>query len=143
MAESFLHRRRLWHEIPVAEVPPPRQEYNVQRRGARVRARTGAAAKLQFWDVILCDISRSGVLLEHSQRVQVGELYRLGFEADGLDRKVTARAVRSFVSHCVPVPGGEQQIVFRTGMEFTDVTEDTAKWISAYIDRQRASDSGP
>jgi hypothetical protein len=33
--------------------------------------------------------------------------------------------------------------VFRTGMEFTDVTEDTAKRISAYIDRQRAPDSGP
>jgi hypothetical protein len=143
MNESFFHGTRPLPEIPVTEVPPPRQEYNVQRRGARVRVRPGAAAKLQFWDVTLRNISRSGVLLEHSQRVQVGELYRLAFQVDGLHLKVTAWAVRSFVSHFVPVPGGEQQIVFRTGMEFTDVTEDTAKRISAYIDRQRASDYGP
>jgi hypothetical protein len=126
-------------ETPVTEVPPPRQEYNIQRRGARVRLRKRVAARLQFWDVTLLDISRSGVLLAHTDRVRVGELYRLAFQVEGLYFKVVVRTVRSFVSHFVPVAGGEQQIVYRTGMEFTALTDETAQRISASVHRLRAS----
>jgi len=126
-------------ETPVTEVPPPRQEYNIQRRGARVHLRKRVAARLQFWDVTLLDISRSGVLLAHTDRVRVGELYRLAFQVEGLYFKVVVRTVRSFVSHFVPVAGGEQQIVYRTGMEFTALTDETAQRISASVHRLRAS----
>jgi hypothetical protein len=51
----------------------------------------------------LCDISRSGILLEYAQRVQVGDVYRVAFQVDGLHLKVTARAVRSSVTCQSPV----------------------------------------
>jgi c-di-GMP-binding flagellar brake protein YcgR len=143
MNEPFLRRTPPVPELPVDEVPSPRQEYNIQRRGARVQLQAGTAAKLQFWDVTLRDISRSGILVEHTQRVQVGDMYRVAFQVDGLHLKVTARAVRSSVSHFVPIAGGERQLVYHTGMEFIDVTDETAKRISAYINRQRTSDVGP
>jgi len=128
---------------PVTEVPPPRQEYNIQRRGARVRIRGGASAKLQFWDVTLLDISRSGVLLAHTDRVRVGELYLLALQVEGRPLTVMARAVRSFVSHFIPVAGDERRIVYHTGMEFSALTDETAERISAYIHRLRAPGLAP
>lgn len=143
MRKPILHIAHTAFGAPTDEIPPPRQQYKIQRRGARVRVRAGTPAKLHFWDVTLRNISRSGILLEHHHRVRVGELYRLSFQVDGLHLKVMARAVRSFVSHFITVAGGEQQIVYHTGMEFTALTDDTVALVSAYIDHLRAADLAP
>ncbi|MFI5340587.1 MAG: PilZ domain-containing protein [Candidatus Methylomirabilales bacterium] len=140
MDEKTLHITRTALGTPPVEIPPPHQEYNIQRRGARVRLRTGTAAKLHLWDVTLIDLSFSGVLIEHTHRVQVGDPYYLSFQVDGLHTKARALAVRSFVSHRISMAGGERQIVYRTGMEFADLTADTTKRISAYLDRMRTSE---
>jgi hypothetical protein len=125
---------------PTVEVPPPRTEQNIRRRGARVRLRAGAPARLQFWDVTLLDLSRSGALIEHTQRIQVGDVYRLVFQLEGLDLTVKARVARSFASHYAPVAGGERQLVYRTGVEFTEVTGETTARISAYLGQVRTSE---
>ena len=140
MDEKILHITRTTLGTPALEIPPPAQEYNIQRRGARVPVRQGAAAKLHLWDVTLIDLSLSGTLIEHTVRVRVGDSYHLSFQVDGLHVRVKARAVRSFASHRVPVAGGERQIVYRTGLEFADVTADTAKSVSAYLDRLHATE---
>jgi len=140
MDEKILHITRTTLGTPAVEIPPPAQQYNIQRRGARVRLRNGAAAKLHLWDVTLIDLSRSGTLIEHTHRVRVGDSYHLSFQVDGLHVRVKARAVRSFASHRVPVAEGERQIVYRTGMEFADLTADTANSISAYLNRLHASE---
>jgi hypothetical protein len=44
------------------------------------------------------------------------------------------------VSHRVPVASGERQLVFRTGMEFADLTPDIAELISAHLNRLRISE---
>ena len=75
--------------------------------------------------------------------VRVGELYWLLFQVDGLHLKVTARAVHPLISHFITVAGGEQQIVYHTGMEFTALTDDTVALVSAYIDHLRAADLAP
>jgi hypothetical protein len=140
MDEKTLHITRTALEPPAVEIPPPHQEYNIQRRGARARLRTGTAAKLHLWDVTVIDLSLSGALIEHTHRARMRDLYYLSFQADGLHLRIQARAVRSFVSHRVPVAGGERQLVYRTGIEFADLTADTTKRISAYLDRLRTSE---
>ena len=140
MDEKILHITRTALGVPPFEIPSPQQGYNIQRRGSRVRLRAGAKARLHLGDVTLIDLSLSGTLVEHTQRVRVGDLYSLSFQVQGLHIKVRARAVRSFASHRVRVAGGERQLVYRTGMEFSDLSEDTAKLISAYLDRLHASE---
>jgi len=121
------------------EVASPRQEYNIQRQGARVRLRSGITGTLHLSDVTLLNISRSGVLLEHFHQVRVGELYQLAFPAHGRRIAVSTRAVRSCVSRFAPLAGGEKQTVYHTGLEFTGLTEDMVKLISGYIERLRSS----
>ncbi len=140
MDEKILQSALTTLEASAVEIPPPHQEYNIQRRGARVRLGTGTAARLHFWDVTVIDLSLSGALIELTHRARVGDLYYLSFQADGLRLRIKARAVRSFVSHRVPVDGGERQLVYRTGIEFVDLTADTTKRISAYLDRLRTSE---
>jgi len=116
MNEKVIHISRSALGVPPVEIPSPPQQYNIQRRGARVRLGGGRTARLHLWDVMLIDLSISGVLIEHTHRVRVGDLYSLSFQIEGLHVKARARAVRSFVSHRTPVAGGERQLVFRTGM---------------------------
>jgi hypothetical protein len=140
MDKSTLHITRTTLKAPGLDVPLPRQVFNIQRRGARVRLRAGAIARLHIWDVTLVDLSRSGVLVEHIHRVRVNEVYQLSFQLDGLQIKAKAQTVRSFVSHRGPGAGADRQLLYRTGMEFVDLSPDTIRHISAYLDRLRASD---
>jgi hypothetical protein len=140
MEKSTLHITRTTLKTPALETPSPRQQYNIQRRGARVRMRAGATARLHIWDVILVDLSRSGALVEHIHRVQVGEVYHLSFQIEGLQVKAKAQAVRSFASHRAPGTGAERQLLYRTGMEFVDLTAHAAELISAHLNRLRTSE---
>ena len=139
MGDSLLHATHIVWKRPVRKIAP-RYGYNIQRQGARVCLRSGALATLQFWEVTLLNLSRSGVLLEHFHQVRVGGQYQLTFPVE--DRRITviARVARSSVSHFTEVDGGEKRTVYRTGLEFTRLTENMAQQISGFIDRLRAAD---
>ena len=142
MNESILHATSIALEEPVAEIPSPPQQYNVQRRGSRVRVPRKTTARLQIWDVTLVNLSISGALVEHTHRVRVGEPSLLTLNIEGVEVKVKVRIVRSFVSHFVPITLEEQQLFYRTGVQFVDIADDATKLISGYLDRLRASTSG-
>ncbi|HSB81024.1 MAG TPA: response regulator [Candidatus Methylomirabilis sp.] len=114
--------------------PPPRDISNERRRAARVRMREQAMAQLQFRDVTLVDLSLAGALIEHTEPVRPGEIYRLSFVVGGKQVQVLARAIRVYASHRVTVAGGERQVVYRTGMEFVGVKKDAADLISTHVD---------
>ncbi len=124
------------------EIPPPRQEYKIQRRGIRVRLRAGTPAKLRFWDAALRNISRSGVLLEHHTGAGRGTVLALVSGRRPPPQGDGSRGPPSHqpLHHC---GRGEQQIVYHTGMEFTALTDDTVALVSAYIDHLRAADLAP
>ncbi len=126
-------------EEPVGEIPSPPQQYNVQRRGSRVRVPRNTTARLQIWDVTLVNLSISGALIEHTQRVRVGEPSLLTFNIEGVEARVKVRVVRSFVSHFVPLNREEQQLFYRTGVEFVDIPDETTKRIALYLDHLRSS----
>jgi hypothetical protein len=92
--------------------------------------------QVQFWDAHLVDISLSGVLVEHTERVRPGEVYHLTFLAGTRKVQVLALAIRSFVSRLVHRAEGEGRILYRTGMEFVggvngvaDLASRSIEWI--------------
>ncbi len=119
----------------LSKLPPPKEISNERRRSARVRMRAAAPAQLHLMDVSLIDLSLSGALVEHTDPVRPGEIYRLSFPIDGQEVHVLARAVRAFASHRVTVAGGERQVVYRTGMEFVGVDKAASDVIAAYVGR--------
>lgn len=92
-------------------------------------------AQLHFREVYLLDISLSGALVEHSEPVNLGEIYRLSFPVEGKEVQVLARAIRAFATHRVTMEGGERRVVYRTGMEFVGLEEGVSKLISDYVER--------
>jgi len=125
-------------DVPRAEVSLAiPQYYTIQRRGARVRLRELVPVQVQFWDAHLVDISRSGALVEHTDRVRPGEVYRLTFPGEIRKVQVLVRAVRSFVSQLVHITHGEGQVVYRSGVEFVDGENGVADLVSGSTERMR------
>lgn len=115
--------------------PPPPEPGSERRRTPRIRMEQGSPAQLQLKEVYLLDVSLSGALVEHSEPVNPGEIYRLTFPVEGKEVQVLARAVRAFASHRITTAGGERRIVYGTGMEFVGVEKGASELISACMDR--------
>jgi len=115
--------------------PPPDPRFD-RRRAPRVRMQEGSPAQLQFNEVCLLDISLAGALVEHSEPVSPGEIYRLSFLAEGKEVRVLVRAVRVFASHRVTIAGGERRIKYRSGMEFVGLEKGASDLIAAIVERQ-------
>jgi len=128
--------------VAARPIPPP-DPGKERRRGPRARAKEETPAQLQLKNVTLLDLSLSGALVEHSEPVSPGEIYRLSFLVEGKEVQVLARAIRAFARHRVVVAGGRRQIVYQTGMEFVGVEKGAAELISAYVDHLlKQGDSG-
>ena len=127
---------RVLHKGVVARMPVPIIERGADRRkSVRVRTDRHYPAQLQLMDVILIDISLAGALVEHTDPVRPGEIYRLTFKVNGRQVQVLARAIRVFASHRVASADGERRVVYRTGMEFVGVEKEAADLISGYVKR--------
>jgi DNA-binding response OmpR family regulator len=114
--------------------PPPRDIESERRRATRVRLRERAEAQLQLRDVTLVDLSLSGALVEHTESVRPGEIYRLAILVNDQKVQILARAMRVFASHRVTMAGGERQVVYRTGMEFVGLKKEVADLIATHIE---------
>jgi DNA-binding response OmpR family regulator len=115
--------------------PPPPEPGSERRRAPRVRMEENSPAQLQLKEVYLLDISLAGALVEHTEPVNPGEIYRLCFPVGEKEVQVLARAIRAFASHRVTLAGGERRIVYRTGMEFVGIEKGVSELIAAYMDR--------
>jgi DNA-binding response OmpR family regulator len=114
--------------------PPPLEPGSDRRRAPRARIEEGSPAQLQLKEVSLLDISLSGALVEHSEPVNPGEIYRLSFLVEGKEVQVLARAIRAFASHRVMVSGGGRRVMYRTGMEFVGIEKGASELIAAYVE---------
>ena len=120
--------------VAARPIPPPDPDKE-RRRGARARTKEKMPAQLQLKNVTLLDLSLSGALVEHTESVSPGEIYRLSFPIEGKEVEVLARAIRAFARHRVTVAGGQRRIVYQTGMEFVGVEKGATELISAYVNR--------
>jgi hypothetical protein len=122
-------------KLRVANLSPSRQIAGDRRRARRVRMQEGSPAQFHSMDATLIDISSSGALVEHTEPVGLGAIYRLSFPAEGFQVQVLTRVIRAFIGHRAPTPVGTPQIVCRTGVEFVEIANGTAERLFAYIDR--------
>jgi hypothetical protein len=133
--ERLLNTNRSVARVPTAETPQPAAGVAKERRRAlRARFPEPCPAQLQMRDAVLVNISRLGVLAEHANPAWPGQLYHLSFTLQGTPVRLLARAIHAFASNRLTGGEGEGQIVFRTGLEFVAVEDDTRDCISAYVD---------
>jgi len=146
-AEMDLEERLLYVEqnpvtAAVALHPPRAGTVTERRRSVRAPFPTPCPAQLQMREASLVNISRLGVLAEHANPAWPGQVYHLAFVLQGTPVRLLARAVHAFASN--RLAGGEEEIVFRTGLEFVAIEKDTGDFLSAYVDglRQEARADG-
>lgn len=136
--EKILYANRTLSKVPTAKASKPPANFGQDRRRAvRARFPEPCAAQLQMRDATLVNISRFGVLAEHEKPAWPGQVYHLSFTVQGTQVRLMARAVHAFASNRHTAPGGEGQVVFRTGLEFVAVERDAGDFLSAYVDGLR------
>jgi hypothetical protein len=90
-----------------------------------------------IYEASLINISVSGALVEHSDLVRPGTLSTLTFIIQGQKVTLRCRVARSVVHRTEFRAEGEREIIFRTGLEFVDASEDSLRLIGQYIDSLR------
>ena len=93
-------------------------------------------------DASLVDISFGGVLIEHSQVVRPGTTSSLDLDLEGRRLRLRCRVIRSVVNRIELQPDGEQALIYHTGLEFLDLSEETRQVISDYIQSITENGSG-
>ncbi len=81
----------------------------------------------------LINISLGGVLIEHSQVVRPGTISSLDLDLQGKRVNFRCRVVRSVVNRAEVQPDGERAMIYHTGLEFFDLSEETRQVICDYI----------
>ena len=64
-------------------------------------------------------------------------MYCLSFPVQGVQVRLLARAMHVTASKRAIVPRSEEQVLFRTGLQFVGLESSTAELISAYVERLR------
>lgn len=82
----------------------------------------------------LLDISHGGALIEHANLIRPGTISSLTLSAPKQEISLRCRVVRSLVYRRAVWPTGEQDHVYRTGLEFLGLSEDSQQLIDEYIE---------
>lgn len=85
----------------------------------------------------LLNLSEGGVLMEHSHPVRPGTVLLLTLSVPGDQITLRCRVVRSSEHRYEVWPTGERQHVYRTGLEFLEIPEDSRVLLDKYIDLLR------
>lgn len=108
---------------------------NPERRRARRfrlvgRPPCGVHAAL---DAVLLDVSTCGVLVEHTHPLRPNMLYTLAIPDGQRTILIVARVVRTFINHITDRSQGPRQLIFHTGFEFVEVSEEARAALEALI----------
>ena len=110
------------------------QEYRHTRKHPRFAVEGKIKGRITgLHDASLVNISLGGVLIEHLQVVRPGTVSLLDISFQGKRVSVTCRVVRSLVDRVAREPDGQRALVYHTGLEFIDASEEIRQVISDYI----------
>ena len=105
-----------------------------RRRYLRWRVGEGLTGRIASKnEVSILDISLGGALIEHSNLVRPGTLSFLTLLLRGREVSLRYRVVRSGIYRYETWPTGEQEHLYRTGVEFLAVSEDSRRVLDKYI----------
>lgn len=105
-----------------------------RRRHLRWRVGEGLTGRIASKnEASILDISLGGALVEHSNLVRPGTLSFLTLLLRGQEVNLRCRVVRSAIYRFKTWPTGEQEHLYRTGVEFLALSEDSRRVIDKYI----------
>ncbi len=106
-----------------------------RRRSIRWAVEERTAGQITaIYEASLINISVDGALIEHLDLVRPGTLSVLTFVVRGQEVSLRCRVVRSAVHRTEVWTEGERELIFRTGLEFLDMSEDSLRLIDEYIE---------
>lgn len=120
----------------------PSEEERERRLAPRVTV--GGRVLSTLWPAVeatLLNLSSTGACLEHQPLtfLRPGSLCELLIRAEPQELRLRARAVWSMVSRQVKQPEGTTELLYRTGLEFLDLTMEQQEQLAALL---RASQGG-
>jgi hypothetical protein len=143
---------------PVAvEVPPeietlltPEQEAELRDHKSATRRQyarffVGGKAKgrvTAIYDAVVLNLSIGGSLIEHAHLVRPGTISSLDLDLFGKRLRVKCRVARSVVHGSNVLPTGERELIYRTGLEFLELSEGTRHMIGRYIQSMMKEERG-
>jgi len=95
----------------------------------------------RFSDIFLVavvDISLAGTLIEHVSELEPGVVSLLNLAFPGHESAQKCRVVRSDVHRVEILPIGTQDLVYRTGLEFLQASEEFRGLLNGYIEFLKA-----
>lgn len=110
------------------------EEFQKQRKAPRVqvygRVLGHVSARIE---AKLVDLSIGGARLEHTHTLHPGFIYFLTFSVGDRTLSVKSRVVWSSVSSTIKTERGENQILYRSGVEFMNLGEVDQKYLADLI----------
>jgi hypothetical protein len=105
-----------------------------RRRFPRYGLKTKTGGRLTAYDdASFIDISLGGVRVEHTQPMRPGTMSLLDLEFQGKKIRVTCRVVWSVVVRQDVDLNGEASMIYHTGLEFQNPSEETSQLIKDYL----------
>ncbi len=86
-----------------------------------------------MYEASLLNISLGGALIENDNILCPGTIISLSLDLQGRRVNASSRVVRSAVHRIALQPDGERALIYQTGVEFLDASEETRQVISNYI----------
>ena len=126
--------------VPVDEAPIPvredaqEEESLGRRQHARFVVKGGAKGRVAVvWDAVLLNLSLGGALIEHANVVRPGTPSSLELELQGKKIRLRCRVARSVADRIEKQPDGERELVYRTGLQFVEPSDETLQVIGEYL----------
>lgn len=95
------------------------------------------------YDVTVINLSASGAMIEHSERLSPGQTCSLFVLLPGVDLRLRAQLVWSQVNQIHRVPQGKGNIRFRSGLHFPNLAEGEAAHLRQYLATLSAQGTDP
>jgi len=119
--------------VPVEQAKEDKRRYPRFAVEGRVTGRFDYIPK-----VYVVDISLGGTLIEHAGDLQPGSISFLNLLFPGHEVGVKCQVIRSDAHRLEVLSIGTQDLVYRTGLEFLGLSEDSRRRIDGYIEFRKA-----
>ncbi len=121
----------------MGEGQPERRQYPRAIVGCWTKGRV-----TDMYEVSLLNISLAGAMLEHVDTLRPGTILFLSFDLQGERANANFRVVWSEVHGTAIQPDGEQALIYHTGVEFPNPSEETRQVISDYLQSNTGNGTG-
>lgn len=109
------------------------KEQRDRRQYPRSLVRGGLKGRFTFDEAVLINVSLGGAVIEHAQIIRPGIRSDLRLFLLGRDVSLRSHVVRSVVHRRERQPDGEETLLYRTGLEFLELSDEAQQLISDFI----------